>query len=138
MCIIPIQVFKYNLIIVYKQQQMSIIAGHFVKENFTLRIGAKYRKRLDNEVVFCIIGTVARRASHSIEMMGWIRHRLKCLRLIQLFCFSCGESRKLALMSNRIRSGRDIRKKEDLIWTFSPERSNQCMSNICPPLLAVP
>ena len=70
-----------NLLIQHSKTSKDIVKGE-------CKVFSKYRKRLDNEVVFCIIETVARRASHSIEMMGWIRHRLKCLRLIQPFLLS--------------------------------------------------
>lgn len=54
-----------------------------------------FRQGLDTSAKDCIMIALARRADHSPEMIRRIRHRLKRLPLIRLFCCPPAERRTI-------------------------------------------
>lgn len=69
----------------------SLFGAEGRDQDFALPIAGFIRSHLTCKKKSVTIDRLARRANHSVEMMGWIRHRLKCLTLSSLFYLEGGE-----------------------------------------------
>ena len=80
------------LVVIFFDRELLLLFGAEGRDqDFALPIPGFLRSHLTCKKKSVTIDRLARRANHSVEMMGWIRHRLKCLTLSSLFYLEGGE-----------------------------------------------